>query len=237
MLTGVDIAATLAAELESLPRGARVASEHELMRRFGTTRAVTRAALDELASRFLVRRSQGAGTFVHRPIDYVISSTRAPSLHETVAAAGASARTLVVDLAELPAPLEVARQLGCEPGAIRRRLTRLGYVDDQAASCGVEWLADGIVDHVDIRLRAVESLSDVLLDSRHRPYRARTRVAPGTLPQAVAEQLGATGATPGWNVETLTRDAVDGAPLMCSATWMRQDIVRVVVELETSPPA
>jgi DNA-binding GntR family transcriptional regulator len=236
VVSALEIAATLAAELEPLPRGARVASEHELMRRFGTTRATARAALDELGARFLVRRIHGAGTFVHRPIDYVISARRAPSLHETVAAAGGAARTVMIDLAEVPTPTEVAAQLGCAPGAVRRRLTRLGYIDDQAASYAVEWLADGIVDHIDIRLRVVESLSDVLRDNGHRPYRASARVAAELLPAPVAERLDAMRVTPAWRIEALTRDAGTGAVLMWSAAWMRQDAVRVVVELDASAP-
>jgi DNA-binding GntR family transcriptional regulator len=206
------------------------------MRRFGASRSTARAALDELESRFLVRRSQGSGTFVHRPFDYVISSRRAPSLHETVAAAGAAARTVVIDIAELPTPDDVAAQLECEQGAPRRRLTRLGFIDDEVASYAVEWLADGIVDHIDIRLRVVESLSDVLRDSRHRPFRAAARVASELLPQQVAERLGGTSAMPAWKVEALTRDAATGAVLMCSTSWMRQDMVRVIVELEAASP-
>lgn len=234
MVAAHEIAATLAAEIASLPPGTRVASEHELMRRFGSTRAAARCALDELAARFLVRRTQGAGTFVNRRIDYVIGSRRAPSLHKTVAASGATARTALTGLAELPAPAHVAARLECEPGAIRRRLTRIGYIDERIASYAEEWLADGIVDNIDIRLRVVESLSDALRDSKHRPIRAWTRAGADFMPPPIADRLAAPEPAAAWRIETLTRDAGSGDPLIWSETWMRQDMIRVVVELEAS---
>ena len=60
-------------------------------RRFGVGRAAARSALQELERRLLVRRVQGAGTFVNRRIDYVISRTRPPSWHATVDRGGRGA--------------------------------------------------------------------------------------------------------------------------------------------------
>jgi len=65
----LEIADRLAAELVGCAPGTRVASEPELADRFGVGRAAARSALQELERRLLVRRVQGAGTFVNRRID------------------------------------------------------------------------------------------------------------------------------------------------------------------------
>ncbi|NIY62706.1 hypothetical protein SMALB_0626 [Streptomyces malaysiensis] len=78
----------MSAELAECARGTRVASEAEIARRFGVGRAAARAAVQELERRFVVRRTQGSGTFVNRRIDYVISRSAPPSWSATIAAAG-----------------------------------------------------------------------------------------------------------------------------------------------------
>ncbi|MCQ8187078.1 GntR family transcriptional regulator [Streptomyces rugosispiralis] len=72
----LEIAERLSAELAECAHGTRVAGEAEIARRFGVGRAAARAAVQELERRFVVRRTQGAGTFVNRRIDYVISPER-----------------------------------------------------------------------------------------------------------------------------------------------------------------
>ena len=94
----LEIADQLAGELATFAPGSRVASEPELATRFGVGRAAARSALQELERRLLVRRVQGAGTFVNRRIDYVISRTRPPSWHATVTAAGAVPRSQTKDV-------------------------------------------------------------------------------------------------------------------------------------------
>jgi len=91
----LEIADELATELRGAAPGAKVDGEHGIGRRFGVGRAAARAALQELERRLLVRRVQGAGTFVNRRIDYTISHDRRPSWHETVAAAGGRPRSIV----------------------------------------------------------------------------------------------------------------------------------------------
>ncbi|MGI6877720.1 GntR family transcriptional regulator [Microbacterium sp. gxy059] len=230
-----EIVRSLEEDIARLAPGDRIPSEHDLMTRFGATRASVRRAIEVLESRFLVRRSQGAGTFVNRRIDLVLAPDRAPSLHEAVAASGSVARTFVIGTERRAAPEDIAARLGAAAGAELTRLTRLGYIDDDPATCGEEWLAPGALDVADLHLKTVESLTEVLRASGADPVRARSRVSTAFAPPEVAERFTARDPVPVWHIETLTTDGRGGRPLMFSRAWTRQDRVRVVVEYEPVP--
>lgn len=226
-----EIAVVLEREIAALPTQAKLASEHALMQRFGTTRATVRRALADLEARHLVRRVRGAGNFVNRRIDFVLAPGSTPSLHEVVRAAGATARTYVIASATAPAPADIAAHLGVEPGVPCQRLHRVGCIDDVEASVAEEWIAPSVLDHVDIGLRAIESLADALRAARHDPVRAWSRAVTDLAPAEVAERLGVPAGAAMWCLETLTREGATGGALMFSRSWLRQDRVRLVVEL------
>jgi len=235
MLSMLDIVTALESEIERLPTGSRLPSEHQLMRRFEATRSTVRRAIEHLEQRYLVRRAHGSGTFVNRPVDYLISSQLAPSLHSTIEAAGSSARTFLIDSAVTAAPASVATRLGIAEGADAVRLVRVGYIDDDPATYAEEWIAPGVLEHVDVSLRAIESLTEVLRSSRRHPIRAWTRVSTAFAPAEVAERLELRDASQVWHLETVTRDGTSaGEQLLFSRAWMRQDRMRVVVEFEPS---
>ena len=84
-------------------------------------------------------------------------------------------------------------------------------------------------------MHAVESLDEVLRQlGRVSPVRAWCRVSLDVPPPEVLLRLRMEASQPVWLVESLSRDAVTAAPLMCSSAWMRADAVRVVVEM--GPP-
>ncbi len=228
----LDIADKLATELTGLPPGTRVAGEHDLVRRFGVGRAAARSALQELERRLLVRRVQGAGTFVNRRIDYTISHHRRPSWHETVTAAGGRPRSVVRGIDSLPLPFDRAAVLDLPPGTVSYRLVRQSYIDDLLASWVHEWVPVAVVADLDLALHAVESLDLVLRQlGRVAPVRAWCRVSLDVPPTEVLRGLQMEASQPVWLVESMSRDATSGQPLMCSKAWMRADAVRVVVEL------
>lgn len=228
----LEIAEALAAELAGAAPGTRVVGEHGIGERFGVGRSAARAALQELERRLLVRRVQGAGTFVNRRIDYVISHDRRPSWHETVAAAGARPRTVVraLDVRSLPAGRAAALEL--PEGTPAHRLVRLSYIDDLLAARVHEWVPVALVAHLDLAIHAAESLDLVLRQvGGVEPVRAWCRVSLDTAPAEVRTGLEVEACRPVWLVESVSRDAGSGRPLMCSRSWMRSDAVRVVVEL------
>ena len=228
----LKLADELAAELVGRPPGSRVPSEHDISGRFGVGRAAARATLQELERRLLVHRVQGMGTFVNRRIDYRISHDRRPSWHHTVAAAGARPRSVVRQIDRRPLPDEPAALLDLPAGTPGRMLVRQSYIDDRLACWTHEWLPADLVADLDIAMHAVDSLDEVLRQLAHvEPVRAWCRVSLDVPPNTVLDELQIESSTPLWLVESLSRDATSGQPLMCSSAWMRADAVRVVVEL------
>ncbi|MFW0782895.1 GntR family transcriptional regulator [Gordonia sp. CPCC 206044] len=226
------IVEALEGELLRLEADAKLPSEPTLMRRFGVTRHVVRKALAQLEARFLVRRVQGAGTFVNSRLDYVLSSGIPPSLHETFARAGGVMRTFVVDASEQPVPADVAARLGPEVSDTSLRLIRVGYLGDELVSYVNEWVSPRVLPEVEVRLRAYESLTELFRAAGANPVRSWTRVVPDLTPEPMLTHLPMHEPVPAWRIDTFTKDGHDGQPLMVSSGWMRQDRVCISVEYE-----
>lgn len=229
----VEIADTLAAELAQLPAGSRIAGEHEIAARFEVGRAAARAAMQELEQRLLVRRVRGAGTFVNRRIDYVISQRRAPSWHQTVREAGAEPRSVVRDVRRAPLPATEAERLERPVGSAASLLIRQYYVDDLLHGWSNEWIPADVLADVEIAVHTVESVDSILRQmSKVQPVRSWCRVI-NTLPEPeVVAGLEVESGRPVWLVESVSRDAGTGTPVLCSRSWSRPDSARIVVEMD-----
>jgi DNA-binding GntR family transcriptional regulator len=229
----LDIADELASELAACAPGTRVASEPELANRFGVGRAAARSALQELERRLLVRRIQGAGTFVNRRIDYVISRSRPPSWHATVIASGATPRAQTKDVQRIALAAEGVDQLGWPVGTPMYRIERHFFIDDLLASVTQELIPVAAVPDLDIALRSVESVDMVLRQlGGARPVRAWCRASVDIPPVDVLRGLGIEASVPVWRIDSISRDAESGRVLLSSSAWTRADAVRVVIELE-----
>lgn len=232
----LEIADRLAEELRTRAPGTRVGSENEIATRFGVGRAASRSALQELERRLVVRRIQGAGTFVNRRIDYVISHSRPPSWHTTVEAAGATPRALVKAVSKVPLPAELAGRLELPAGEPTYRVVREFYIDDLLASWVHEWIPVAKVPELDLALHVVDSVDVVLRQMGHvSPVRAWCQVSVDMPPPEVRAGLRIQSCHPAWQVDSVSRDADTGEPLMCSTTWTRMDAVRMVVEMGDVP--
>ncbi|MCS6779802.1 MAG: histidine utilization repressor [Geminicoccaceae bacterium] len=99
-----------------LPPGARVPSEHELVRRFGVARMTANRALNELAQEGLIVRTAGSGTYVaERRLEMPLLLV--PDIAAEIRASGRVHRAEVLRLEAAPAPEAVARALELEPEA------------------------------------------------------------------------------------------------------------------------
>lgn len=230
-----ELAAALAAEIRTLPAGHRLESEHMIMKRFGVSRSTVRSALKELQDQYLVRRVQGDGTFVNQRIDYVISRSRRPSLHDTVRVLGGSVHTRVAGCELSPVPDEIAGRLRLEPDAKVHRLVRVSYINDVVAGYASEWVPLEVADNLDVGLRAIPSLDQILRGCGHNPVRAWCRIGLDFPDESIADQLELDRPSQTWVVESLTRDRDTGRPLMLSTSWTRPDMIRMVLELEEDP--
>lgn len=227
-----ELTRILAREIERLPAGHKIASEQQLMARFGVSRSAVRHAIAQLESRYLVRRVQGSGTYVHRRIDYTISDSQTPSLHRIIEAGGGRPRTFVVDHGTYPAPEHIAQLLDVEAGDLIPRLERLAYIDDAPAMYLQEHVRPDAAEHLDVTLQVVGSLDQVLRHSGREPQRAWSRATLDTPPDEVATRLQIPADTQVWVVRSLLRDARTRVPLVTSRAYTSVDLVRMVFEFD-----
>jgi DNA-binding GntR family transcriptional regulator len=228
-----EIVDALVAEIAQCPPGSRVASEHQIAERFQVSRAAARKAVQELESRLLVRRVHGSGTFVSRRIDYVISPRKAPSWHQTVREAGATPRSVVRDVRREPLPEDLAARLERAAGDPAHLLVRQYYVDSLLSSWTNEWIPLDVLPDIDAAVHSVESVDLILRQMAGVcPVRAWCRVSFDIPCAEVATGLEMEYGRPVWLVESLSRDAPGGQPVMCSNSWSRPDASRIVVEMD-----
>lgn len=233
--TYLELADGLAARLG--PVGERVISENELAESSGVSRPTARAALQELERRYLVRRIRGAGTFVSRRIDYVISEDVAPSASATVRLAGAVPEVEVLCVRTVPAPADVAIHLDIERTAPVVLLQRRMSIDGIAATWTSAYLNAVLVPGLAAHIRSATSLFQVLRDEYGRDARRRwSRASLELPPDSVIEALSLEGRPPTWLLEGVNHDKDDRrTAIEFTRSWMRADVVNVVFEMGRPP--
>ena len=106
-----------------------IASERELMRLAGVSRATVRQALASLMRGGLLERRQGRGTFVAQPkIEQELHAVY--SFAEQMAALGRTMRDKVLRREVVAAPPDIAALLHVEPGERLIQIQRLRLVDE-----------------------------------------------------------------------------------------------------------
>lgn len=229
-----DIVEQLSAEIAAAHPGDRLASEHQLMARYGATRAIVRTAIQELEDLYLVRRVRGTGTFVNRRVEYRISASTAPSFHQIVEEAGSRARTVQAGRNVVLLRGEPARQLGLVPGTEVMRLERIGYIDELPACYFQEWFHPQAVPDLATVLPVFESVSAIFRAAGYRPVRRRSVGTVDIAPIEVCARLELPEHRQTWVVDSLNVDGDTGNPLMVSRAWTRLDQVRMVFESTTA---
>ncbi|MCX5495989.1 phosphonate metabolism transcriptional regulator PhnF [Kaistia dalseonensis] len=128
-----DIEADIASG--ALTPGMQLPTESQLAARFAVNRHTVRRALAELATRGLVRATQGRGTFVEaRPLAYPISARTRFS--ENVSRAGREASGKLLDAVVMTADAMVAAALAIPLGAPVIRLDTVRLADGSPISYG-----------------------------------------------------------------------------------------------------
>ncbi|UCM88268.1 GntR family transcriptional regulator [Streptomyces marincola] len=112
-----------AIEHGQLAPGALLGNEIELAGRLGLSRPTVRQAIQALVDKGLLVRRRGIGTQVVR--SQVKRPLELSSLYDDLEAAGQHPGTRVLDVADLPAPPDVAAALGIAEGTGVRRIERL----------------------------------------------------------------------------------------------------------------
>jgi DNA-binding GntR family transcriptional regulator len=94
----------------SLPTGSRLENEILLAQRCGLSRPTVRQAVQALVDKGLLVRKRGVGTQVIQP--HVRRSVDLTSLYDDLALSGEAPTTRVLSLDRIPAPADVAAELG-----------------------------------------------------------------------------------------------------------------------------
>lgn len=119
----------------SLPAGSRLPTEAELGKGFGVNRHTIRRAMEELASRGLVRVEQGRGSFVAEDVvEYPLGSRTRFSEIIRAQSREPTGRILRVD--EVPAEGRVAELLKLRRGRAVVMVERLGLANGRAITLG-----------------------------------------------------------------------------------------------------
>lgn len=119
--------------------GTKLPGEMQLAERFGVNRHTVRRALADLASKGLVRATQGGGTFVEaRPLPYAIG--RRTRFSEVMARAGREARGELIRFSETVATPEVAEALRIPAASPVLEMITLHRADEVPISMARVWL-------------------------------------------------------------------------------------------------
>jgi GntR family transcriptional regulator len=226
------VADRLEREIAGHAAGTLLPSENELAKRFEMNRLTARAALEELERRYLVRRSQGRGTFVASRIDYVIGPHVPPSWSERLRHAGHHPRTQTDRLREKKPPEDVREALGLAAGAQAIFVARRRYVDDVLAAYAESWLAADLLPDFIARLPAEGSMHRAF-DELYQlaPYSASTRAEFVVAPLAVARKLDDESRPMVVRLLGVTGSRTAQRPLQMTTSWLRADVFRVVFEM------
>lgn len=210
--------------------GERLPSEHELMRRYGVSRNTVRRALQTLVATNVVRRRQGAGTYVSpQGFSHVLGDLR--GFTELIAERGRVPGLASVEVTEDPhPPHEAGEFLQCDP---IWRVTRVQTVDGELFAVSDTWVADELGRRIDpVALRQRVSLYRLLREDLDVTPREATEVIRAE--QATPEDAAHLDVPEGTALITIYRWTLEraGSPLEYARSASPGDRYEYVVKLE-----
>jgi len=202
--------------------GDRIPSEHELMARFGVSRATIRKALSELVLEGWLHRVQGRGTFVAQP-KFRQTLSRLTSFTEDMRMLGLTPRTKLISLRIDKASKEVAEKLAIGLGNPVIYIERLRFADDEPLALNISVLPHHFVPGIESQDLERNSLYEVL--ERHYGLilvRAEQTLEPTLAAPETASLLGVKTGAPLLLVEGIVYLKND-SPIEWLRIWYRGD--------------
>jgi GntR family transcriptional regulator len=143
----------LAALIERTPAGSRLISEPELAKQLGVSRATLREAMRTFETQGLIRRRQGAGTFVVGKVPVIDAGLEVLESLETMARRRNLAITVSdLSLEQVEASEEHIAQFGVETGTCLTRIRRVMRADTRPVAYLIDTLPESTLP--------IESLPD-----------------------------------------------------------------------------
>jgi GntR family transcriptional regulator len=228
----LQVADQLEEKIATLAAGEPMPSEHELARDHEINRLTARAALEELARRYLVRRQQGRRTVVARRIEYRLDGKGVPGWTKTVAKSGAVPRTEIDILRLRQPPAEIRHMLKLAKKASALYLGRRRFVDDELAAYSASWLNPAFVPDFEARLGTAGTLNAALRRCNLKPKRGLLRCQLAVAPPDLAQRFESHDRP---LVFDLTTHLLSGKRHFgVTTTWLRADMFNVVFEMRNA---
>jgi GntR family phosphonate transport system transcriptional regulator len=209
--------------------GMQLPTESQLATRFGVNRHTVRRSLAELATRGLVRATQGRGTFVEdRPIAYPIGARTRFS--ENVSRGGREAGGKLLEAFETTADRQVATKLGLAEGAPVVRLDTVRLADGAPISLGIAFFPlprfTGLIE----AYRSLGTITQALEACGVADYRRHeTRISARAAGPLEAGRLDLAPGRVLLTVESVNVDA-EGLPIQFTRAAFSADRTELVVE-------
>jgi GntR family transcriptional regulator len=182
--------ADLSALILSMPAGQRLISEPELAKQMGVSRATLREAMRTFETQGLIRRRQGAGTFVVGKVPVIDSGLEILESLETMARR-MDLKITVSDLSIEPiqADEETAKGLNVPDATRLTRVRRVIRADSRPVAYLIDILPEEILKPDDLPRQFSGSVLDYLLSSRVDLRLSRAAISATNAPADVAKAL------------------------------------------------
>jgi GntR family transcriptional regulator len=157
--------ADLAALIQRTPAGSRLISEPELAKQLGVSRATLREAMRTFETQGLIRRRQGAGTFVVGSVPVIDAGLEVLESLETMA----RRRSLAITVSDLhiervDADEEHAAELGLTAGTCVTRVRRVMRADTRPVAYLIDTLPEDVLKVEDLPKDFDGSVLDFMLE-------------------------------------------------------------------------
>ena len=155
----------LAALIERTPAGSRLVSEPELAKQLGVSRATLREAMRTFETQGLIRRRQGAGTFVVGKVPVIDAGLEVLESLETMARRRNMSITVSdLNIEQVNATEEDADGLGVPVGTCLTRIRRVMRADTRPVAYLIDVLPDDTLKFQDLPDGFHGSVLDFLLE-------------------------------------------------------------------------
>jgi len=155
----------LAALIERTPAGSRLVSEPELAKQLGVSRATLREAMRTFETQGLIRRRQGAGTFVVGKVPVIDAGLEVLESLETMAHRLNLAITVSdLNLEQVDANEDHAIELGVVVGTCLTRIRRVMRADTRPVAYLIDTLPEGVLKLADLPEGFNGSVLDFMLE-------------------------------------------------------------------------
>ncbi|MDJ0391239.1 GntR family transcriptional regulator [Roseomonas sp. E05] len=206
--------------------GARLPSDAELARQFGTTRVTVAKAVTQLERDGLVQRQVGRGTFVATPppVNSFIDTRLCHSFEEQVGVEQDRLSYRLLGFSRVPAPDFARELLGLPPGATVYALDRLRLVDGRPVGSELRYIPEALALRITAPMLAEWStlrfVGEVI--GKRVPVIV-VNLFPDIADAALAERLEVPVGSPVSVRENCYRDD-DGRPLLCGRSAFRAEV-------------